>query len=239
MPGSFKDLPTPLPLGGATSGEIYAYRMGTIRFRDPDSGVVKQVEQCLYVPEFPISCLQPTLLRQRGTIFHFENCTLTSADGHVVQVGRDDMCIRAEYLPELTPRAGVMTIAVEANAAAPVVGADSVVRGARGALHLDADEWTRKQRAEFELHYARLNEPGLERLANLDKVADGVAPILKKANGVNTASATRMLANPAKSPPVAGSTAPVAPSASAVLARWCSWTDAAVRSGILSAGLTS
>ena len=148
---------------------------GTIEVLHPASGRTLRVEKCVYVPQFPATVLNPVLLEKRGTTFNFTERRLTTRDG--ITIGLDSQRISFEARVVSSASAGR-----SASVLSSVV--ETVQRGARGKLHIDASAMTGAQCAEFELQHARLNDPPWSRLHLLSKVADGVPKILAKANEV-------------------------------------------------------
>ena len=200
VPDSLQPLDRIVHISGVGEGSRDGVIGGTIELMHPESGRTLRVEKCVYVPQFPATVLNPVLLEKRGTAFDFTQRRLTTRDGVVIGLDRQRISFEARVVsPSSAGRsASVLSSVVE-----------TVQRGARGKLHIDASAMTGAQRAEFELQHARLNDPPYSRLHLLSKVADGVPEILAKANEVNTTTITRLLADPPTSAPIRGST-PVA-----------------------------
>ena len=104
-----------------------------------------------------------------------------------------------KFAVQALPRARMLSV----FAAQPV---QTVQRGTHGKLHIELGPLRGKAKAEFDLHNARLNEPSLDRMQKLRSITDGVSDVVGKANAVNTAGVTRMLADPPTEAPRAGST---------------------------------
>ena len=58
--------------------------------------------------------------------------------------------------------------------------AAAVQRGANGRLHIDVKKMSEKDEAEFAIWQARLNDPPVERMHQIRKVADNAPAVLSK-----------------------------------------------------------
>ena len=194
--------PLAKPVTVSIGGKVPSARfIGDIMVKHPETGQVTTITNCLYSPEFPHNILNIWELRRRGAVYDMDK-TRAMRDkfdmlGAVYDVGRD---CSIEVMRARPPSVGLNV---------HVLAVETVQRGLHGKLHIDANAMAGQERAEFELHLARFNDPGLDRVRSMAKVADGVPAVLSKANAVNTATLARFLADPPQSAPKAGST-PVA-----------------------------
>ena len=194
-PSTMHRLEEPIAIGGVGTGQVVAAWAGSVKFYDV-RGRTYVMNDCVYVPEFPANVINPVLLEKHGTEFNFGARELRVADGGAIQLERERVCFSAVIVPGAWRNAQVALT-------------ETVQRGAHGKLHVDVDAMTGAERALFDLQMARCNDLSLGRAQSLPGICDGVPDILRKANAVNTATPTRMLADPPMSPPVKGST-PVA-----------------------------
>ena len=185
----------PITVNGVEgTGGLLMVFVGTAAF-ETASGDRFMLGNCLFNPGLPKNIINVWQLEQQGGQFDYTGRRLLSKSGKEIQLGRDTLCFEARPIP--TP---------DALRHCEVLELQTVQRGARGKLHIDMDDMSDVERAEFYLQLARFNDPPLGRATNMGKIADGVPAIFSKANAVNTVTDARMLADPPTSPPKAGST---------------------------------
>ena len=180
------------PITGVGS-EMVIGKIGSAMFRGA-SGEIFMLHNCLHDPRLPENLINPSYIRKQGGLFDSANLRLITAQEKIIDLS-DSWTFTAQAVPQ------------ELKDSVPVYRAATVQRGSHGKLHIEVDGLRGKQRAEFELTSARYNDPSLGRMRTMPDIADGVSPIVRKANAVNTAGVTRMLADvPTTDAPRAGST---------------------------------
>ena len=149
VPGSLRPMATPLHVTGVGEGGHDGTTIGTVEVIHPESGRTLRIDDCVYLPSFPASVLNPVHLERRGTEFFFKERKLVTSDGTTIALDPDWLRFSA-HVPSS-----------RATAAVPqrVLAFETVQRGAHGKLHIDASAMRGVQRAEFELQLARLNDP--------------------------------------------------------------------------------
>ena len=207
-----KKLPTPIVIGGIGKSKAEAEFIGTVAFVDEhDTTVV--LENCLLAPALQHSLFSTSAALQRGvkTYLNHDNYVewpsgqrVSFDNPKLAMLGRPLSKERALAVREMMRTKKPIT--TEVIDTLMLGDFETVQYGKDGKVHIDVSPMSATTRAEFELHSARLNDPSAERLRKLHKIADGAAPILRKANLVNTASAARLLANPVQSPSKPGTT---------------------------------
>ena len=181
------------PITGVGSAMVI-HNIGTAMFRDAKSGEVFQLSNCLFDPQLPENLINPSFVKKQGGVFDSINQRIIAPGGKTI---------------DLTEHWTFTVQSVKHEVAVPVHRASTVQRGSHGKLHIQVDGLRGKKKVEFDLTSARYNNPSLERMRSMRRIADGVSPIVEKANEVNTAGVTRMLADVPTDAPRDGSTPPV------------------------------
>ena len=206
-------LPSPIVVGGIGDAKAVAEFIGTVAFVT-NGGREVVLENCLLSSQLQHSLFSTSAALQHGvkTYLNYDNY-LEWPSGTQVSFNNSELELRGRSLEP--SRAAELAAQLDADGAVDVCAAtvvdtlarfETVQYGKDGKVHIDVNPMSDKERAEFALHSARLNDPSAERLRFMHKIAEGVPPILRKANLVNTATDTRLVANPVQSPAKPGTT---------------------------------
>ena len=180
----------PIRINGIGDGAVVAREIGTCIVVDSTTGETIELQNCLYAPALGHNLFSPDWAwRRRHTSPNYVK---------YIPCAEDDKPT-LEFFNESTSlvvplsAAHAWVVRVPSPVTMPVD--TSIVQRGRGPVHFDVKPLSARDRMEFDMQNAMLNDPAPARLRAVHKLIDGTSDVLKKANANNTASMARMLAN--------------------------------------------